>query len=302
MKMKKRDWTLVLALVPAIWFIDQATKLWALETLSRINWYGPFGFILHRNPGAILGAFSDLPPILRVVCLSTGGAFLIFVYGAFQYLLPRRSMLLRCGLSILLGGILGNVTDRIIEGSVVDFFIVKLGTWISPAMNVADILQWVGYVFVIYTLIRHGEQIWPDKEYRKNIWVMPRFQWKFSLTIVGFGFAFAIISGVFSYTYLRITLEDAGRSPAGLLEERFLVPYIQVFCILSAGFMLSLFLIARILSHRMAGPIYAFEKYLDDVQNNPNKKFKLRAGDEFQHLEKVANRLREQLKEIKDSK
>lgn len=294
--MKKRDWTLVLLLVPAIWFLDQITKYWALQTLSNINWYGPLGFILHRNPGAILGAFSDLPPILRVVCLSTGGAFLIFMYGAFQYLLPRKSLLLRCGMSILLGGILGNVTDRIITGSVVDFILFRFGDWVSPALNVADALQWVGYVMVIYTLIRHGEQIWPDKDHRKSIWIMPRFQWKFSMTIVGLGFAFAIISGVFSYTYLRVTLEDTGRAPANFIEERFLTPYIQVFCILSLGFLTSLFLIARILSHRLAGPIYAFEKYLDDVKKNPNKKFKLRDGDEFKHLEKVANRVRESLK------
>ena len=294
--MKKREWTLVLALVPFIWFLDQVTKYWALQKLMEIAWFGPFGFILHRNPGAILGAFSDLPPILRVVCLSTGGAFLIFVYGAFQYLLPQRSLLLRCGLSILLGGILGNVTDRIIDGSVVDFFLVRMGTWISPAMNVADMLQWVGYVMVIYTLIRHGEQIWPNREYRKSIWILPRFQWKFSLTIVGLGLAFAIISGVFSYTYLRVTLEDAGRTPAAIIEERFLVPYIEVFSILSAGFLLSLFLIGRILSHRLAGPLYAFEKFLDDIQENPNKKFKLRAGDEFKHLERVASKVRDLVK------
>ena len=296
--MKKRDWTLVLALVPLIWIIDQATKFWALQTLMNISWVGPFGFILHRNPGAILGAFSDLPPLLRVVCLSTGGAFLIFMYGAFQYLLPQRSMVLRCGLSILLGGILGNVTDRIIEGSVVDFLLFRVGDWVSPALNLADALQWVGYVMVIYTLIRHGEQIWPDKEYRKSIWILPRFQWKFSMTIVGLGLAFAIISGVFSYTYLRVTLEDTGRSPAGIIEERFLIPYIQVFSILSLGFLVSLFLIGRILSHRLAGPIYAFEKFLDEMQANPDKKFKLRAGDEFKHLEKVANRLRNQLKKL----
>lgn len=298
--MKKREWTLVLSLVPIIWFFDQITKFWALKSLSSIVWFGPLGFILHRNPGAILGTFSDLPPILRVVCLSTGGAFLIFVYAAFQYLLPKKSLNLRCGMSILLGGILGNVTDRILDGSVVDFILVRFGTWISPAMNVADILQWVGYAMVVYTLIRHGDQLWPDKEFRKSIWILPRFQWKFSLTIVGLGMAFAIIAGVFSYTYLRVTLEDAGRAPASILEERFLWPYIQVFSILSLGFLLSLFLIARILSHRLAGPLYAFEKYLDDVQKNPNKKFKLRAGDEFKHLEAVAHRVRDRLK--KDSK
>ena len=112
--MSKRDWLLVIGTVFFIWFMDIASKWWAVESIKGLNFYGPFGLVLHRNPGAMLGMFSDLPPLLRVVCLSTGGAFLVFIYGAIQYLIPQRSMILRVGMSILLGGILGNVTDRII--------------------------------------------------------------------------------------------------------------------------------------------------------------------------------------------
>src|ERR1700722_8972833 len=108
--MKKRDWILVFCLVPATWLIDQLTKAWANGHLGGIpEFVGVFGAVLHHNRGAILGTFSDLPPMLRVVSLSTGGAFLIFIYGAIQYLLPSKSIPLRAGMSLLLGGILGNV-------------------------------------------------------------------------------------------------------------------------------------------------------------------------------------------------
>src|SRR6516164_3158834 len=115
-EMGKRDWALVISGVPATWLVDQVSKAWANANLSELKFFGPLGFVLHHNRGAILGTFSDLPPMLRVVSLSTGGAFLIFIYGAIQYLLPSRSMPLRSGMSLLLGGILGNVSDRIMHG------------------------------------------------------------------------------------------------------------------------------------------------------------------------------------------
>src|SRR5438128_390811 len=136
--MKKRDWLLVISLVPAVWLFDQVTKAWAAASLTDLVFYGPFGFVLHHNPGAILGTFADLPPILRVVSLSTGGAFLIFIYASIQYLLPSRSMQLRAGMSLLLGGILGNVTDRIVRGAVTDFLLIGSRSMSTPAFNVAD--------------------------------------------------------------------------------------------------------------------------------------------------------------------
>ena len=173
--MKRRDWLLVISLVPAVWLIDQVSKAWAARTLAELNFHGPFGFVLHHNPGAILGTFADLPPILRVVSLSTGGAFLITIYAAIQYLLPSRSIQLRAGMSLLLGGILGNVTDRITTGSVTDFLVLGSRALSTPAFNMADAIQWVGYGLVVYGLIRDGSLFWPDANVRKTLWVNPRF-------------------------------------------------------------------------------------------------------------------------------
>lgn len=290
--MKRNDWILVITCVPAVWIVDQLSKAWATHSLTDLKFYGPIGLVLHHNPGAILGTFADLPPLLRVVSLSTGGAFLIFIYAAIQYLLPSRSIQLRVGMSLLLGGILGNVTDRIVSGAVTDFLLFGSRSLSTPAFNLADAIQWVGYGLVVYGLIRDGSLFWPDSNVRKSLWVNPSFQLKYCLTIVAIGACFAVISGVFAYTFLRVTIDDLVVGPARMMETRFLVPFLQTYFVIAVGFMLILFAIGRILSHRTAGPVYAFEIWLRDAMMGKNRKFKLRQGDEFKHLEDLADALR----------
>src|SRR5690606_32786553 len=141
--MTRKDWYLNLSIVAGIWAFDFITTWLALEHVRGLHFWGPFGLVLHFNPGAMLGAFSALPPVLRIVSLSTGGAFLCFIYLAIQHLIPIKAKALRVGMSILLGGILGNVTDRIARGSVTDFLLIGTPQMSSPAFNVADAVQWV---------------------------------------------------------------------------------------------------------------------------------------------------------------
>lgn len=291
--MNKRDWIIVIGLVFVVWFIDRVTKSLAVEYVTQLQFYGPIGFVLHRNPGAILGVFSNLPALLRVVSLSTGGAFLIFTYATIQYLLPRRSFVLRAGMSILLGGILGNVTDRIIWGSVVDWVLFGNMQWTTPAFNFSDAIQWVGYFMIVGSLIREGNQIWPNENERKRVWINPIFQWKYCFVLVFVGLGFGIISGVFSYTFLKVTIDDIVIGPPLMAEQKFLTPFLLTYTSINLGFMLMLFLIGRVLSHRTAGPLFAFERFVDDVLLGKDRILKLRQGDEFLHLEELAGKIRE---------
>jgi signal peptidase II len=295
--MKKRDWLIVIGILPFIVLLDQITKTWALNNLAELKFHGILGLVLHRNPGAILGTFSDLPPLLRVVSLSTGGAFLIFIYLCIQYLMPLRSMMLRCGMSILLGGIIGNVMDRIFHGSVTDFIVFGVQNFNSPAFNVADAVQWVGYGLVVYGLIKEGNIFWPDKNARKKVWVNARFQLKYCFMLMGMGLSFAIINGVFAYTFMKVTINELVVSSNSLIESRFLVPFLEVYAVMTIAFIIMLFLLGRLLSHRTAGPIYAFEKYIEDILAGKDRGFKLRNGDEFRELESLAKRVREHMHE-----
>lgn len=287
--MKRRDWIVVLTPLLGTWLIDRLSKLWAVSAPLPAE-FGPLGLMVHHNHGAALGLFSDLPAVLRIVSLSTGGAFLIFAFGLIQYLLPIRSLMLRSGLSILLGGILGNVSDRIFYGYVVDFIYFRFGDSLSPVFNVADALQWVGYGMLAYALMKEGQVLWPEGDVRRMRWVNLRFQLRYSFVLTGIGLSLAIISGVYAYTFIRVSIIDLVGNNKQVLSH-YLVPFIATYVVISLLFAGILFLAGRSISQRIAGPLYAFEKYLDDLVAGKPRALRLRAGDEFKHLEKLAERL-----------
>jgi signal peptidase II len=76
------------------------------------------------------------------------------------------------------------------------------------------------------------------------------------------------------------------------------------FASISLAFSVGLFTVGKVISHKMAGPIFAFEKYMTDLfehkentdeKKEPLKKFKLRAHDEFKELEGIANLITEKI-------
>lgn len=298
--MNKREWLLVIFPLIAVWVLDQITKQWA-STITGVLDYGSLKLVLHHNHGAMLGLFSDLPAVLRVVSLSTAGAFLLCTYALIQYLLPLKSLILRCGMSILIGGIMGNVTDRILHGYVTDFIVFSAGTLNSPAFNIADAVQWVGYLMIVYVILKDGELLWPENNFRKKYWVNFRFQLKYCLMLMAIGLSLSLIVGVFSYTYLRVVIiELVGTNQ--FLINKFLMPFIVTFIIISFAFSAILFSVGRLISHRIAGPLYAFERFLATALEGKNltvesQALKLRSGDEFRHLEELAEDVRKKLLE-----
>ena len=298
--MKKREWFLIVLPLLLTWLVDRVTKEWAHRLTGVIN-LEPLYLLQHHNHGAMLGLFSELPSVLRIVSLSTGGAFLLSIYAVIQYLLPIKSMTLRIGLSILIGGILGNVTDRIIWGYVVDFIVLGTPDLSSPAFNLADLLQWVGYGMIVYAIIREGNRLWPENNVRKQYWVNPKFQLKYCFLLMGVGVSLTLISVVFSYTYLRVTIAElVGDNP--YVVHKFVGPFIITYAVICLGFCGILFAIGKIISHRIAGPLYAFERFLDDVLEGKSVGLKLRTGDEFKHLEELAEKVSERLQQIKQER
>lgn len=290
--MKKKDWFWVLFPMVFVWGLDRVTKLWASQT-PNFN-MGPLNFTLHHNHGAMLGLFADLPAVLRIVSLSTGGAFLLVVYALIQYLLPIRSMVLRIGLSILIGGILGNVADRIAWGYIVDFLVFKFSGFMSPAFNIADAVQWIGYVMIIYAVIKESNTLWPEVNLRKVYWVNRSFQMKYSFFLAGVSLAMGMIFVVFSYTFMRVTITDLmGYNP--FIINKYVYPFVITFSLIGIMCSMIAFAIGKIISHRIAGPLFAFEKFLSDLmEGKGDRALKLRAGDEFKHLEGLAKKVREQ--------
>jgi signal peptidase II len=287
--MKKSEWFLILFPLFFVWVLDHYTKIWA-SSIIKVHNFGYLHFVLSHNHGALLGLFSELPALLRIVSLSTVGTFLVFSYAAIQYIMPIKSMKLRIGMSLLVGGIVGNVTDRILWGYVVDFIVIGKGNWITPPFNLADVIQWIGYFMICAAVIRDGELLWPEQNNRKKIWINPTYQYRYITLLIIIGLSLTLIGGVFSYTYLRVTITELiGKN--NYISSRFLIPFLGTYITICLIFCFALILMGRILSHRTAGPVYAFQKYLEDLLAGRSRKFKLRNGDDFKQLEPLAKKI-----------
>lgn len=301
--MRREDWVVVFFPLAVTWTLDRLTKMWAVGIQGSQSHYDYLHFILHHNKGAMLGLFSNLPEFLRIVSLSTAGAFLVCIYALIQFLLPIRTMKLRMGLSIVLGGIMGNVTDRILWGEVVDFIVLGNRSFQSPVFNIADALQWVGYFLILLGVFKDGDLIWPENNIRKQYWINRSFQLKYCGILLGVGLSISLVTMVFSFTYIRVALIDLlGEGDPRL--DKYLQPFAQVFALISIGFSLALFTVGKVISHKIAGPIYAFERsMLESLRNlDANKDMrplKLRVKDEFRQLESLSRQIQDKLLELK---
>ncbi len=301
--MRRHEWIKVIAVLLLVIFFDQYTK--NIAQSKPETWYGPIHWILIHNHGAMLGLFSNLTIFLRVVTLSTAGFFILSIYFFLQYIIPNKVMPLRYGLSFLVGGIIGNVLDRTIYGYVIDFISIQVFGWHSPIWNVADMIQWVGYFMISYALIKFGHLFWPDKNSRKGLFVNKSFQINFMAFFISVGLFLSLISFVFSYTYLKLSLKEIAGSNIELIDK-YAVSFIFSFLTLLAVFAMTLYVIAKRVSHRIAGPVFAFERYikftLEANEGNPQPApLKLRAGDNFRHLEKTAIEFTEKINTLKEN-
>ena len=129
-----------------------------MDLLSRLTVIEGFFSITHvHNPGAAFGIFSKLDPSYRfplLLCISF--IALLFI----GYLLIKNSegdWAIKLGLSLLAGGALGNLYERIIYGEVVDYFDFYLGNYHWPAFNMADVFISTGIGFILlYTFFERG--------------------------------------------------------------------------------------------------------------------------------------------------
>lgn len=149
-------WLWLSALVVAL---DQATK-WLAE--GMLDPYRPL----------------SLAPLLNLTLMYNEGAAFSFLAGAggwqrwffagfalvmsvvlvvWLLRLGSRERLLATALSLVIGGAVGNLIDRIHTGRVVDFIDIYVGDWHWPAFNVADSTITLGVVLLLLSSLK-GEQ------------------------------------------------------------------------------------------------------------------------------------------------
>jgi len=144
---------LIAVISSVVVFLDYLTKK---IIVSKIMLYEsvnilPFLNIVHvENKGA---AFSILTNLGNEYFIGIS-AIAIIAIAIYLSKLPKGLELI--ALSLILGGAVGNLLDRIRIGKVTDFIDVFVGKWHWPAFNVADSALTIGIVLFLLTSIKHG--------------------------------------------------------------------------------------------------------------------------------------------------
>jgi signal peptidase II len=130
----------ILFLSLPLYALDQVTKFWIRGSLGteepRVVVPGFFSLVNITNTGAAFGSFKDNNEFfVALSCLA-----LLFVVAL---LVRRRSrdFWRDLSLGLLLAGVLGNLTDRLLYGHVIDFLLFDLHVPFAhpwPAFNIAD--------------------------------------------------------------------------------------------------------------------------------------------------------------------
>jgi len=126
--------------------LDQITKYLVLTYVNPYDYFKILPFlhlVLVTNKG---GAFGILKDIGSGFFIATSAVAIIFVL----YLLIRGREN-HLGLSLILGGAIGNLIDRMLYSRVVDFIDLSIGKYHWPAFNVADSALSVGVTIILLT-------------------------------------------------------------------------------------------------------------------------------------------------------
>jgi signal peptidase II len=131
--------------------LDQASKLIIDNVMQLYESRAVFAFFnltYVHNTGAAFSFLSDAGGWQRWLFagLAVGMSILISVW--LTRLKPNETFI-AIALSLILGGAIGNLVDRLAYGYVIDFLDIYYGNWHWPAFNIADSAITVGVVLML---------------------------------------------------------------------------------------------------------------------------------------------------------
>ncbi len=132
-----RSYALIIAF--AVIIFDQITKYWSTLYLARQHYsvFKGFDLVLSHNTGAAFSFLASASGWQRWFFSALAVGVSVAIYGWLGRL-ERNQKQEALALSLILGGALGNLIDRLCYGHVIDFIVLYYEHWAWPAFNVAD--------------------------------------------------------------------------------------------------------------------------------------------------------------------
>ena len=134
--------------------LDQITKWAVVETLSRhetVSVISGFFSLIHvRNRGMAFGLMNRPDLDFGFYFLTAGSAVAIVLLLAWFFKIREDAYRIIFGLSLILGGAVGNLIDRLRFREVIDFLDFYVGPYHWPTFNVADSAITIGVFWVAF--------------------------------------------------------------------------------------------------------------------------------------------------------
>lgn len=158
----KRENYFFLLVVMLIAASDQITKFLVVKNMDLYETKtiipGFFNLTLVHNRGAIFGAFASSGSNAVFFFLTMSSLVALAVIAYLFLKTPGHERLMKMALSLVLGGAIGNLTDRLSRGFVVDFLDFHIGSAHWPFFNLADLAITIGVLLIIWNLFRRKPQ------------------------------------------------------------------------------------------------------------------------------------------------
>jgi signal peptidase II len=145
-----------------LYMVDQSTKAWAVRSLrfgnDRTIINGFLDLMYAENRGIAFGQLQEGGSFARwfFVVLAIAAAVAVFVYFLRT---PRTDDRVLGACALLLAGIVGNLTDRVRMGYVIDFIAMHAGSYHWPTFNVADASISIGALLLAFDLVFSGRKV-----------------------------------------------------------------------------------------------------------------------------------------------
>lgn len=149
----KFKYKILFVITPLVFILDQITKWFILKGVPLYGKIeiipGYFDITHYKNPGAAFGLFAGSAAWFREPFFFIVAVIAVIMLSVFFVRLPERLRLLPVTVSLVFGGIAGNILDRIRFGSVTDFLSVHIRdvVWSGSVlgMNFSIPLDWPSF-------------------------------------------------------------------------------------------------------------------------------------------------------------
>ena len=156
----------ILLLTLPLYVLDQFTKWLVLGSITpdepRIIVPDFFALVFVTNTGAAFGSFKNNNWFFIIL-----SSIAIVVVLTLLFRRHERDVWRDVSLGLLLSGVLGNLTDRLLHGAVIDFLLFNLHVPFAdpwPAFNVADACICIAVGFFMVHSFKQGKTTSPDPE------------------------------------------------------------------------------------------------------------------------------------------